>query len=202
MRTSITTMDDSYSTRHSSLILCYLDFIFLKAIPALKEKLNNIAANGMVIWKQSESDSHLQLVSSDSSKALIYSIVISTTRMEKQIDILQNKHLCKHRQSYAKIWFNQPKRKPKRCVDLPLILNGTVPQAIDESIWNIVHEQTVMLNMKVRAGKIRIELKKLLEQKNLPSEARKVWTEIDESKSEEELTTELRKLWYLKNSAK
>jgi hypothetical protein len=61
MRISITAMDDFHTTRHSSLILCYLDFIFLKAIPVLKEKLNNIG-------KQAECFPHLQLVSSDASR--------------------------------------------------------------------------------------------------------------------------------------
>src|ERR1044072_9824316 len=60
------------TTRHSSLILCCLDFIFLKAIPALKDKLNNITANGMVILKQSESVSYLQLVSNDVSISSIH----------------------------------------------------------------------------------------------------------------------------------
>ena len=168
------------TTRHSSLILCCLDFIFLKAIPALKDKLNNNAANEMVIWKQVKSVSHLQLVSNDVS-----------IQMKKH-------HFRKHWQNYAKTRINQPARK----------MNKMVHWTSNKTPWPIVHEQIAKYNMKIKTGKGSSLLKPhqqrffSLRTEDLSPEARKVWTEIDELKSEEELTTELRKLWYLKNSAK
>src|ERR1044072_5402039 len=98
MRISIIVMDDLHTTRHSSMILCYLDFIFLKAIPVLKEKLNNIG-------KQAECFPHLQLVSND--------VFISSVQMKKH-------HFRKLWQNYAKTRFNQSARKMNKMVQWTL----------------------------------------------------------------------------------
>ena len=65
MRISTTAVDEVHPTRRSSLILCNLVFNSLKVMSVLKEKLNNNAADGMIIWKHVESFTHLQLVSSN-----------------------------------------------------------------------------------------------------------------------------------------
>src|ERR1044072_6365634 len=116
MRISIIVMDDLHTTRHSSMILCYLDFIFLKAIPVLKEMLNNIG-------KQAECFPHLQLVSND--------VFISSVQMKKH-------HFRRLRQNYAKTWFNQPARKVNKIVHWTS--NETACLIVHEQIAKVQHE--------------------------------------------------------------
>src|ERR1044072_3078718 len=194
MRISTTAVDEFHTTRLSSLILCNLVFNSLKVMSVLKENLNKNAADRMVIWKQDKSVSYLQLVSTN--------ISISTTQMKIHINLTQDDRFRefwdKFWENYAKTWFNQPARKLKKCVIWLKKIAKMVRWTTNNSLWLMWHEQIKEINMKMKTDKGS----SLLEQKNLPPEARKVWTEIDELKSEEELTTELRKLWYLKDSAK